>query len=47
MTPEEALAAIRAEGLGDYRWFEDATNATVVVVIQRAGRNTCSRSAPT
>lgn len=35
MIPEEALAAIRAEGLGDFRWFEDATNAADVVVIQR------------
>ncbi len=35
MTREETLAAIRTEGLRDYRWFEDATNATDVVVIQR------------
>lgn len=35
MIPEEALAAIRAEGLGDYRWFEDATNDTDIVAIQR------------
>ncbi|CAH0202674.1 hypothetical protein [Microbacterium sp. Bi128] len=35
MIPEIALATIRAEGLRDYRWFEDATNATDVVVIQR------------
>lgn len=35
MIPEEVLAAIRAEGLGDYRWFEDATNDTDIVAIQR------------
>ncbi|SIS00261.1 Imm59 family immunity protein [Microbacterium sp. RURRCA19A] len=35
MIPEETLAAIRTEGLRDYRWFEDATNATDVVAIQR------------
>lgn len=35
MTPEEALATIRAERLGGYRWFEDATNDTDIVAIQR------------
>ncbi|WP_022879365.1 Imm59 family immunity protein [Microbacterium sp. B19] len=35
MTPEEALATIRAEGLGRYRWFEDATNDADIVAIQR------------
>lgn len=35
MIREETLAAIRTEGLRDYRWFEDATNVTDVVVIQR------------
>ncbi|MGC8073641.1 hypothetical protein ACP3W1_24080, partial [Salmonella enterica] len=34
MTPEEALATIRAEGLGRYRWFEDATNDADIVAIQ-------------
>lgn len=35
MIPEETLATIRAEGLSGYRWFEDATNDTDIVVIQR------------
>lgn len=32
---EETFVTIRAEGLGGYRWFEDATNATDIVAIQR------------
>ncbi|MCC4247649.1 Imm59 family immunity protein [Microbacterium testaceum] len=32
---DETLVTIRAEGLGGYRWFEDATNATDIVAIQR------------
>ena len=32
---EETLATIHAEGLDGYRWFEDATNDTDVVAIQR------------
>lgn len=35
MIPEETLATIRAEGLSGYRWFEDATNDTDIVAIQR------------
>ncbi|MFK5004569.1 hypothetical protein, partial [Klebsiella pneumoniae] len=35
VTPEEALATILAEGLGRYRWFEDATNDADSVAIQR------------
>ena len=34
---EETLATIRAEGLSGYRWFEDATNDTDIVAIQRTG----------
>ncbi len=34
---EETLATIRAEGLGGYRWFEDAMNDTDIVAIQRTG----------
>ena len=35
MTPEETLATIQTENLSGYRWFEDATNDTDVVAIQR------------
>lgn len=35
LTREEVLSAIRTEGLSGYRWFEDATNETDVVAIQR------------
>lgn len=34
-TREEILGAIRSEGLSGYRWFEDATNETDVVAVQR------------
>lgn len=34
---KETLATIRAEGLSGYRWFEDATNDTDIVAIQRTG----------
>jgi len=32
---EDVLDAVRTEGLSGYRWFEDATNETDVVAIQR------------
>lgn len=35
LTREEVLDAIRTEGLTGYRWFEDATNETDVIAIQR------------
>jgi len=35
LTREEVLDAIRTERLHGYRWFEDATNKTDVVAIQR------------
>jgi hypothetical protein len=35
LTREEVLDAIRTEGLNGYRWFEDATNETDVIAIQR------------
>lgn len=37
MTRDEALETIREEGLHGYVWFEDPSNHTEVVVIQRDG----------
>lgn len=37
MTREEALEAIRKEGLDGYVWFESPSNETEVVAIQRDG----------
>lgn len=37
MNREEALEVIREEGLDGYVWFEDPSNQTEVVAIQRDG----------